>query len=103
MSYNTDPRTCRDIGITSCCTDDTGNGLCNVHFRDAQNSRCSCNVSCHLRNDCCTDAAFFCVRKCSSSYYSPFNKIIYKQEISWSIQFNFLALLPDFNTCMYTG
>ena len=63
MSFNTDPRTCQDIGITSCCTDNTGTGLCDVHFRDPQNNRCSCNVTCHLRNDCCTDAASFCVRK----------------------------------------
>ena len=75
MEFNIDPRICRDIGITSCCTDDTNTGLCDVHFRDAQNSRCSCNVSCHLRNDCCTDAASFCVRKYSISN-CPLNNVI---------------------------
>ena len=63
LSFNTDPRMCADVGITSCCTDTTGAGLCDVHYRDAQNNHCSCNITCHLRNDCCSDAVEFCIRK----------------------------------------
>ena len=59
---NTEPRTCADVGITSCCSDTSGAGLCDVHFQDTQ-SHCSCNMTCHLRNDCCSDAVEFCVRK----------------------------------------
>ena len=56
------PRTCADIGITQCCNDISGNGLCNVHDIHTD-YRCSCDVSCHARNDCCPDALIFCIRK----------------------------------------
>ena len=65
-----DPRRCTDIGITTCCTDATNTGLCDVHYRDNQNGRCSCNVSCHLRNDCCPDAeSIDCIRKFYTQYF----------------------------------
>ena len=58
-----DPRTCADVGITTCCSDATNTGLCEVHFRNSP-QHCSCNVSCHLRNDCCSDAQEIgCIRK----------------------------------------
>ena len=60
---NVDPRTCLDVGITSCCNDISHNGLCDVHFRDIPNRHCSCNVTCHRRNDCCSDAVALCIRK----------------------------------------
>ena len=66
---NAEPRTCEDIGITECCTDTKGVGVCDVFFGDSQNlnSGCSCNMSCHERNDCCTDAeAIGCIREFSS-------------------------------------
>jgi hypothetical protein len=59
----TDPRTCADVGITQCCVDRNGTGHCDVHFRDSDNTRCSCNASCHERNNCCPDALMFCERK----------------------------------------
>ena len=52
----TDPRTCVEVGITACCNDETNTGLCRVNFRDSQGTHCSCNASCHRRNDCCEDA-----------------------------------------------
>ena len=57
-----EPRTCADVGITQCCNDPNGSGICDVHFRGS-NGQCSCNVSCHRRNDCCPDAQTFCIRK----------------------------------------
>ena len=61
----TEPRTCADVGITQCCNDSSGTGHCDVHFKDSENNRCSCNASCHDRNDCCPDAHMFCRRKCN--------------------------------------
>ena len=59
-----DPTTCRDIGITECCNDESGSGKCDVHLNDRIKRRCSCNVSCHLRNDCCPDVMEIgCIRK----------------------------------------
>ena len=46
----TDPSTCAEIGITTCCDDVTD---CEVSSGD---SHCSCDISCHRRNDCCEDA-----------------------------------------------
>ena len=53
-----EPRTCADVGFTSCCNDRSNSVLCEVHFIDAHYHAdyCACNVSCHLRNDCCNDA-----------------------------------------------
>ena len=48
----TDPRTCADIGIYSCCTN-TASGSCEV--RTGQHY-CTCDISCHQRGDCCSDA-----------------------------------------------
>ena len=56
ISLFTDPRTCVEVGITECCNDETNTGLCRVSFRDSRNTRCSCDASCHRRNDCCEDA-----------------------------------------------
>ena len=58
-----EPRICEDVGITKCCNDASGAGLCDVHYQDSGNNHCSCNVSCHRRGDCCPDAQRFCVRK----------------------------------------
>ena len=63
----TEPRTCADVGITTCCNDPV-NGRCDVFHRSLHNNRyrCSCNATCHDRNDCCSDAvAIGCVRKFS--------------------------------------
>ena len=48
----TDPRKCRDIGITMCCNDVRHREICNVHN---QSGHCSCNLTCHQRKDCCPD------------------------------------------------
>ena len=56
-----------DVGITTCCNDPV-NGHCDVFHRSLHNNRyhCSCNATCHDRNDCCSDAvAIGCVRKFS--------------------------------------
>ena len=55
-----DPTTCAGVGITECCTDPEG-ASCDVF--NSTSRVCSCNVSCHLRNDCCSDAINICPRK----------------------------------------
>lgn len=85
---------CRDIGITSCCSDEHGTGLCDVHFRDHQDNRCSCNISCHLRHDCCDDAeAIGCIRKLN--------------QLKWQYSFNIHMSYTNYNflaqTCTEAG
>ena len=79
LSFNTysEPRTCADVGITRCCDNMNGVGSCDVYSRDAQNTHCSCNISCHLRNDCCSDAlSIGCIRKCTTTYYYSLYKCL---------------------------
>ena len=45
----TDPRTCQDIGIKTCCNDVDGRGICRVYN---QSGHCSCNLTCHQRKYC---------------------------------------------------
>ena len=67
--FNKEPRTCSAIGITTCCEDVQNNGNCDVHFRDSQENHCSCNISCYLRNDCCSDvSAIGCI--CKQVFFS---------------------------------
>ena len=47
---STDPRTCKAYGITRCCEGD----YCDVMDKNLS-FLCSCNASCHQRNDCCPD------------------------------------------------
>ena len=63
-----DPRTCRDIGILSCCDEAiAGSGNCDVYISDTE--QCSCSLTCHERNDCCSDAeSIGCRRKLLHNY-----------------------------------
>ena len=57
-----DPRQCVDIGTTTCCTDVNNEDICEVRFRNVE-KQCSCDVYCHSRKDCCSDALTMCIRK----------------------------------------
>ena len=75
--------TCQDVGLTTCCTDPSGSspGMCEVYHPGIGNNylpRCSCDVNCHQRNDCCADAVSIgCERKfVLHRFHSQFTIII---------------------------
>ena len=69
------PTNCQDIGIHKCCsTTRNVHGICNVFGTNP----CSCDVSCHERNDCCSDAETIgCLRKLSHACISIIITILY--------------------------